>query len=249
MSENPPRARARRADPVLEVDGLSKSFGERVALRDVSLDVRGGELLAVLGPNGAGKTTLLSILAGITRPDSGRITTSNGDVGWVPQQAGVYRRLTVEENLRLFSHMEGVTDVEGTVDRMLDQTGLTERRHDPVSSLSGGNQQRINIAIGLLGDPPVLLLDEPSSGLDPSQRVRLWEFVAALADAGTTVIYSTHQIEEVSHYGDRLVVLADGETIFDGSFDELRRAAGPRPEGTAADPENDFVRFLRQRGH
>jgi ABC-2 type transport system ATP-binding protein len=249
MSENPPRARARRADPVLEVDGLSKSFGERVALRDVSLDVRGGELLAVLGPNGAGKTTLLSILAGITRPDSGRITTSNGDVGWVPQQAGVYRRLTVEENLRLFSHMEGVTDVEGTVDRMLDQTGLTERRHDPVSSLSGGNQQRINIAIGLLGDPPVLLLDEPSSGLDPSQRVRLWEFVAALAEAGTTVIYSTHQIEEVSHYGDRLVVLADGETIFDGSFDELRRAAGPRPEGTAADPENDFVRFLRQRGH
>jgi len=234
---------------VLEVDGLSKSFGERVALRDVSLDVRGGELLAVLGPNGAGKTTLLSILAGITRPDSGRITTSNGDVGWVPQQAGMYRRLTVEENLRLFSHMEGVTDVEGTVDRMLDQTGLTERRHDPVSSLSGGNQQRINIAIGLLGDPPVLLLDEPSSGLDPSQRVRLWEFVAALAEAGTTVIYSTHQIEEVSHYGDRLVVLADGETIFDGSFYELRRAAGPRPEGTAADPENDFVRFLRQRGH
>ena len=133
MSENPPRARARGADPVLEVDGLSKSFGERVALRDVSLDVRAGELLAVLGPNGAGKTTLLSILAGITRPDSGRITTSNGDVGWVPQQAGVYRRLTVEENLRLFSHMEGVTDVEGTVDRMLDQTGLTERRHDPVS--------------------------------------------------------------------------------------------------------------------
>ena len=220
-----------------------------MALRDVILDVREGELLAVLGPNGAGKTTLLSILAGITRPDSGRITTSNGDVGWVPQQAGVYRRLTVEENLRLFSHMEGVTDVEGTVDRMLDQTGLTERRHDPVSSLSGGNQQRINIAVGLLGDPPVLLLDEPSSGLDPSQRVRLWEFVAALADAGTTVIYSTHQIEEVSHYGDRLVVLADGETIFDGSFDELRRAAGPRPEGTAADPENDFVRFLRQRGH
>jgi ABC-2 type transport system ATP-binding protein len=249
MSENPPRARARRAAPVLEVDGLSKSFGERVALRDVSLEVRSGELLAVLGPNGAGKTTLLSILAGITRADSGRITSANGDVGWVPQQAGLYRRLTVEENLRLFAHMEGVTELEGTVGRMLDQTGLADRRHDPVSSLSGGNQQRINIAIGLLGNPQVLLLDEPSSGLDPSQRVRLWEFVAALAEAGTTVIYSTHQIEEASHYGDRLVVLADGETIFDGGFEELRRAAGPRPEGSAADPENDFVRFLRQRGH
>jgi ABC-2 type transport system ATP-binding protein len=174
---------------VLEVDGLSKSFGERVALRDVSLEVRSGELLAVLGPNGAGKTTLLSILAGITRADSGRITSANGDVGWVPQQAGLYRRLTVEENLRLFAHMEGVTELEGTVGRMLDQTGLADRRHDPVSSLSGGNQQRINIAIGLLGNPQVLLLDEPSSGLDPSQRVRLWEFVAALAEAGTTVIY------------------------------------------------------------
>ena len=249
MSEIPPRARARGAGPVLEVDGLSKSFGERIALRDVSLDVRAGELLAVLGPNGAGKTTLLSILAGITRADSGRISSSNGDTGWVPQQAGLYRRLTVEENLRLFSHMEAVDDVEGTVERMLDQTGLPDRRHDPISSLSGGNQQRVNIAIGLIGDPSVLLLDEPSSGLDPSQRVRLWEFVAALAEGGTTVIYSTHQIEEASHYGDRLVVLADGETIFDGSFDEMRRAAGPGAEGTAADPENDFVRFLRLRGH
>jgi ABC-2 type transport system ATP-binding protein len=241
--------RGQPAAPVLEVDGLSKSFGERIALREVSLEVRPGELLAVLGPNGAGKTTLLSILAGITRPDAGRIQSSNGDVGWVPQQAGLYHRLTVEENLRLFAHMERVADVEAIVERMLEQTGLAERRHDPVSSLSGGNQQRINIAIGLLGEPSVLLLDEPSSGLDPSQRVRLWEFVAGLAEAGTTVLYSTHQIEEASHYGDRLVVLADGETIFDGSFDQLRREAGPRPEGSDPDPENDFVRFLRQRGH
>jgi ABC-2 type transport system ATP-binding protein len=234
---------------VLEVDGLSKSFGERPALRDVNLQVEAGELLAVLGPNGAGKTTLLSILAGIAKADSGRIESANGEIGWVPQQAGLYRRLTVEENLRLFAHMERVGDVEAAVERMLDQTGLAQRRHDPVSTLSGGNQQRINIAIGLLAGPPVLLLDEPSSGLDPSQRARLWEFVAGLAESGTTVIYSTHQIEEASHYGDRLVVLADGETIFDGSFDELRSAAGPRPEGSAEDPENDFVRFLRQRGH
>jgi ABC-2 type transport system ATP-binding protein len=249
MSEKPPRARARRAAPVLEVDGLSKAFGERTALRKVSLDVRRGELLAVLGPNGAGKTTLLSILAGITRPDSGRISRSNGEVGWVPQQAGLYRRLTVEENLRLFARMEGAGDIDATVERMLDQTGLEERRGDQVSSLSGGNQQRINIAIGLLGNPSILLLDEPSAGLDPSQRVRLWEFVSGLSEGGTAVIYSTHQIEEASHYGDRLVVLADGETIFDGAFAQLRRAAGPRPKGTAADPENDFVRFLRMQGH
>ncbi len=246
---SPEQTATRGAGTVLEVDGLSKSFGERVALRDVSLEVRRGELLAVLGPNGAGKTTLLSILAGITRADAGRIRRSNGELGWVPQQAGLYRRLTVEENLRLFAHMERAPDVVGIVERMLDQTGLGERRHDPVASLSGGNQQRINIAVGLLGEPSVLLLDEPSSGLDPSQRVRLWEFVSGLAKGGTTVIYSTHQIEEASHYGDRLVVLADGESIFNGSFAQLRRAAGPRPKGASADPENDFVRFLHGRGH
>jgi ABC-2 type transport system ATP-binding protein len=249
MSEKPPRGRRRRADPVLEVEGLSKAYGERTALREVSLDARRGELLAVLGPNGAGKTTLLSILAGIIRPDAGRIERANGRVGWVPQQAGLYRRLTVEENLTLFARMEGVEDVEETVERMLEQTGLADRRSDLLSTLSGGNQQRINIAIGLLANPSVLLLDEPSSGLDPSQRVRLWEFVAGLSRGGTSVIYSTHQIEEASHYGDRLVVLADGESIFDGTFAQLRRAAGPRPKGTAPDPENDFVRFLHRRGH
>src|SRR3954449_3890380 len=106
MSEKSPRAGRGAADPVLEVDGLTKSYGERAALRDVSLELGRGELLAVLGPNGAGKTTLLSVLAGITRPDAGRISRSDGEVGWVPQQAGLYRRLTVEENLRLFARME-----------------------------------------------------------------------------------------------------------------------------------------------
>jgi ABC-2 type transport system ATP-binding protein len=249
MSDKPPRARRRRAASVLEVDRLSKSYGSRTALREVSFGARPGELLAVLGPNGAGKTTLLEILAGITRPDAGEVSRSDGEVGWVPQEAGLYRRLTVEENLRLFARIEGVPDVDAIIERMLEQTGLEERRGDPIASLSGGNQQRINIAIGLLGNPSVLLLDEPSAGLDPSQRIRLWQFVSSLAEGGTTVIYSTHQIEEASHYGDRLVVLADGEAIFDGSFARLRRAAGPRPKGSVADPESDFVRFLRRKGH
>ncbi len=249
MSEKPTRARRRRAAPVLEVDGLSKSFGDQVALKDVSLEASKGELLAVLGPNGAGKTTLLSILAGITSPDAGQISRSEGEIGWVPQQAALYRRLTVEENLRLFARLEESDDIEATVERMLEQTGLADRRHDQVSSLSGGNQQRINIAIGLLGDPSALLLDEPSSGLDPGQRVRLWEFVAGLAKGGTTVIYSTHQIEEASQYGDRLVVLADGESIFDGTLAQMRRAAGARPKSQPATAEYDFVRFLRRSGY
>ena len=124
---------------------------------------------------------------------------------------------------------------------MLEQTGLGERRDDQVSTLSGGNQQRINIAIGLLAEPRCCCSTSPAPGLDPAQRIRLWEFVAALAKAGTTVIYSTHQIEEASHYGDRLLVLADGEGLFDGTFAQMRRAAGarrgartPRPTSSAS---------------
>jgi ABC-2 type transport system ATP-binding protein len=233
--------------PALRAEGLTKSYGDRAALSDVSFEVKPGELLAVVGPNGAGKTTMLGILAGINDPDSGTVEAGGGEVGWVPQQAALYRRLTVGENLRLFARLEGAEDVEATVDSMLEQTGLGDRRDDQVSELSGGNQQRINIAIGLLAEPAVLLLDEPSAGLDPGQRIRLWEFVAGLAKAGTTVIYSTHQIEEAAHYGDRLLVLADGEALFEGTFPALRRAAGAR--GRGGDPEADFVRFLKKKGH
>ena len=241
---------AERSKPVvLEASGVSKRYGERFALREVTFPVKRGELLAVMGPNGAGKTTLLSTLAGITEPDEGEVSIPAGEVGWVPQQAALYRRLTVEENLRLFAKLERLDDVDGAVERWLEQTELAGRRGDQVSTLSGGNQQRINIAIGLLSEPAVLLLDEPSSGLDPGQRIKLWEFVSRLAKGGTTVIYSTHQIEEASHYGDRLLVLADGEVLFEGTFPSLRRAAGARRKGEAADPETDFVRFLRKKGH
>ena len=239
--------RAPKRKPALEARDLSKTYGERVALQAVSFSVRPGELLAVVGPNGAGKTTMLGVLAGITVPDGGQVSFTGGEVGWVPQQAALYRRLTVAENLTLFARLEHVDDHEAMVEAMLEQTDLAERRDDQVSSLSGGNQQRINIAIGLLAEPAVLLLDEPSAGLDPGQRIRLWEFVAGLAKAGTTVIYSTHQIEEAAHYGDRLLVLADGEALFDGTFPAMRRAAGAT--GRTSDPEADFVRFLSKRGH
>ena len=133
---------------------------------------------------------------------------------------------------------------------MLELTGLSERRDDQVARLSGGNQQRINIAIGLLARPVVLLLDEPSVGLDPRQRARLWEFVAALAGGGTTVIFSTHNIQEAERYGERLLVLADGEALFDGSDAELRAAvAEEAPEAASSDFETAFVTFLHHRGH
>jgi ABC-2 type transport system ATP-binding protein len=229
---------------VLSVVGLSKSFGEQRALHDVTFSARRGELLGVIGPNGAGKTTLLSILAGIRQPDSGALSVP-GEIGWVPQLAGLYRRLTVAENLRLFAHLERVADVDAAVERMLEQTRLGDRRDDQISNLSGGNQQRVNIAIGLLTEPTVLLLDEPSTGLDPRQRERLWEFVLQLAGSGTTVIYSTHHLLEAERYGNRLLVLADGEAVFDGTSDQLHDAVG----GGERDFEAAFVRYLRERGH
>jgi ABC-2 type transport system ATP-binding protein len=234
------------APAALRADSLSKAYGDRRALQDVSFTAAPGELIAIIGPNGAGKTTLLQILAGALAPTAGTVSIDRREVGWVPQQPAIYSKLSVRENLRLFARLERADDVDATVDRMLDQTDLRERAGDAVGTLSGGNQQRVNIAVGLLGDPSVLLLDEPSSSLDPRQRERLWVFVAGLAQAGTTVVYSTHNVAEAERYADRLLVLADGELLFTGTPAELEQATG---EHDAIDFEGAFVRFLRSRGH
>jgi ABC-2 type transport system ATP-binding protein len=213
----------------------------------VSLEAAAGELVAVIGPNGAGKTTLLSILAGIQSADAGTVSHGPGEIGWVPQQPALYSKLTVAENLRLFARLEHSIDVERAVDRMLDQTQLRERANDQVAVLSGGNRQRVNIAIGLVSEPPVLLLDEPSAALDPRQRERLWEFILAAAAGGTTVVFSTHNVQEAERYGQQVIVLADGERLFAGSPEELeRQVAGDQP---AIEFEAAFVRFLHDRGH
>jgi len=224
--------------------GLTKLFGERAALRDVSFEVEPGELVAVIGPNGAGKTTLLSILAGIQPPTQGSVIAP-ADLGWVPQQPAVYTKLSVAENLRLFARLERVDDPEAAVAGMLAQTGLQDRAADQVGTLSGGNQQRVNIALGLLADPPALLLDEPSASLDPRQRERLWEFVGDLGRHGTTVLYSTHNVAEADRYADRVLVLADGELLFAGTARELKSQAG----ADDLDFESAFVHFLHARGH
>jgi ABC-2 type transport system ATP-binding protein len=238
------------AAPVLEASGLVKRYGDREALRGVDLAAGRGELVAVIGPNGAGKTTLLSILAGIQRPDEGRVSRSPDEVGWVPQQAALYGKLTVAENLALFARLEKCPDPGEAVERMLDLTDLRDRADDQVSRLSGGNRQRVNIAIGLLAAPDVLLLDEPSAALDPRQRERLWEFILRLAGGGTTVLYATHNIQEAERYAQQVVVLADGERLFAGSPRELEAVVGA--SGSDAGPmdfEAAFVAFLRQRGH
>jgi ABC-2 type transport system ATP-binding protein len=227
-------------------DAVGKRYGQREALRAVSFSAAPGELLGVIGPNGAGKTTLLSILAGIQAPTSGSVLgPPEARVGWVPQQPAVYSKLTVAENLRLFARLEGLDDVEPAVARMLEQADLHERADDELERLSGGNRQRVNVAVGLIGDPAVLLLDEPSASLDPRQRARLWEFIGGLAQRGTNVIFSTHDVAEAERYADRLLVLADGELLFEGTPAELRDAAG----ASDRDFEHSFVAFLRERGH
>ena len=231
--------------PLLEATGLVKRYGAREALRGVSLAAAEGERVAVIGPNGAGKTTLLSILGGTQRPDEGSVSLPNGEIGWVPQQPSLYGKLTVEENLRLFARLERCPDVDAVVDRMLDQTGLRDRADDQVSVLSGGNRQRVNVAIGLLAQPEVLLLDEPSAALDPRQRERLWEFLLELEEHGTAIVYATHNVQEAERHAHRVVVLADGELLFAGSPRELEALVGT----PGHDFEGAFVAFLRQRGH
>jgi ABC-2 type transport system ATP-binding protein len=232
----------------LAASDLVKRYGEREALRGVSLSAGRGELVAVIGPNGAGKTTLLSILAGIQRPDEGTVSVAPDNVGWVPQQPALYGKLTVAENLMLFARLERVPDPDATVDRMLELSDLRDRADDQVAELSGGNRQRVNIAIGLLAEPEVLLLDEPSAALDPRQREKLWEFILELAGGGTTVVYSTHNVQEADRHAHQVAVIADGELLFMGSPRELERAVEGR-EGGSLDFESSFVAFLRQKGH
>src|SRR5215210_8447522 len=220
---------------------LVKRYGEREALRGVSLSAGRGELVAVIGPNGAGKTTLLSILAGIQRPDAGEVGKTRGEIGWVPQQPALYGKLTIRENLELFARLERVSDPGAAVARMLDLSGLRERAGDQVAELSGGNRQRVNIAIGLVAAPEVLLLDEPTAALDPRQRERLWEFIRALAEAGTAVLFSTHNVAEAERNAHRVIVLADGELIFQGGTRELEAQVASN-----RDFETAFVEFLHK---
>ncbi|HEV7938157.1 MAG TPA: ABC transporter ATP-binding protein [Solirubrobacteraceae bacterium] len=232
------------ADGVLRVEGLGKRYGSREALRQVSFAAQAGEMLAVIGPNGAGKTTLLSILAGVQAPSAGTVSRAVGEIGWVPQQPAVYSKLSVVENLRLFARLERVADVEAAVVRMLEQTGLSARAEERIDRLSGGNRQRVNVALGLLADPPVILLDEPSTALDPAQRERLWTLVSELAAGGTGIVFSTHIVAEAERYAARVLVLDQGRLLFDGPPAELAREGG----GGDGDFERAFVTFLGKRG-
>jgi ABC-2 type transport system ATP-binding protein len=211
------------SQPVLEVVGVRKSFGRTVALGGVSFAVDAGELFGLLGPNGAGKTTLMSILAGLTDASEGevrlfgkRYTPADHDarrlIGIATQDLALYPELTGRENLSFFGKLYGMrgSDLAARVNEMLAAVGLTDRAGDRAGTFSGGMKRRLNLAIALVHRPKVLLLDEPTTGVDPQSRNHIFEQVRAANAAGLTVIYTSHYMEEVQALCPRLAILDHG---------------------------------------
>jgi ABC-2 type transport system ATP-binding protein len=207
------------AEVLLRATGVSRRFGARVALVPLDFELRRGETVALVGPNGAGKSTLLALLAGSVATTSGSLVWAEGvRVGWAPQRPAQYGRLSARENLELFARLEREADPGAAAARLLEAFRLPPDGR-PSAQLSVGNRQRLNVAIALLGDPEVLLLDEPTASLDPGQRRRLWETAAELRGAGGAVVFATQNAEELER-ADRVLVLRGGEQTFVGSVDD-----------------------------
>lgn len=210
--------------PLLAARGTGRRFGKTAALEPVELEIWDGDALALVGPNGAGKSTLLSLLAGALEPSSGHVERRKGvRVGWAPQRPAQYGRLSARENLELFARLEGEHDPKEAAAGLLAEFDLPGEPA-PSANLSVGNRQRLNLAISLLGDPEVLLLDEPTAALDPEQRRRLWERAAALREAGGAVVFATQNLDEVERVADRVAALRDGRLMFVGPIGEYDRS-------------------------
>jgi ABC-2 type transport system ATP-binding protein len=208
--------------PLLAARGVTRRFGAQTALEPVDLDVWDGEAVALVGPNGAGKSTLLAIIAGALEPSVGAVERRSGTrTGWMPQRPAHYGRLSARQNLELFARLEGEAGAAAVARALLARFELPEDDR-PSVSLSVGNRQRLDLALAVLGDPNVLLLDEPTAALDPRQRRRLWETAAAIKDGGGAVVLVTQNVEDLERVADRVAVLLEGRLVFDGTLDEYR---------------------------
>ncbi|MFK7821929.1 MAG: ABC transporter ATP-binding protein [Planctomycetaceae bacterium] len=220
--------------PLLSIIEAQKSYGSHRALSGVDFDLYPGELLALLGPNGAGKTTLIRAICGRHRLDAGFIELMGEPIrhedkrqramlGFVPQELAIYPDLTAEQNLDVFGRLHGVTgsQLEIKIEEVLRWTQLESRRHDKAGSFSGGMQRRLNIACGVLHDPIVLLLDEPTVGVDPQSRERIFEMLMELKTRGTAILLTTHQLDEAEARCDRIVIVDKGQTIASGTLQDL----------------------------
>jgi len=220
---------------MIEVEELRKSYGDLIAVDGVSFTARGGEVFGLLGPNGAGKTTTIGCMSGLLTPTAGHVRVMGHDVvrnglearralGIAPQDIAIYEDLFATENLSYWGGAHGMRNPElrDSIRNVLEITGLQDRANEPVKNFSGGMKRRLNFACGIVHSPKVLLLDEPTVGVDPQSRVRLLDLVRAQARAGTCVLYTTHYMEEAETLCDRLAIVDHGKIIASGTLAELR---------------------------
>ena len=224
---------------MIEVRELKKSYGSIEALKGISFSVNEGEIFGLLGPNGAGKTTTISILAGLILQDSGEVSVAGMDVrkdsrkikrimGIVPQEIALYEELTGRENLHFWGSLYGLSGsrLKDQTQRMLELVELAERADDPVQSYSGGMKRRLNLIVGLLHEPKVVLLDEPTLGIDPQARLKILEIIKNEVSKGTTIIYTTHYLDEAERLCDRIAIIDSGRILSIGTLEELAKIAG-----------------------
>jgi ABC-2 type transport system ATP-binding protein len=228
-------------EPILVADSLVKSFGDLTAVDGVSFTIAPGETFGLLGPNGAGKTTTISMIAGLLTPDAGLVTVAGeeirtsstkgrGAIGLVPQALAIYPDLTGEENLLFFGRLYGLGTkvLERRVGEVLGIIGLTDRKDDQAKEYSGGMQRRLNIGVGLLHDPRLLILDEPTVGVDPQSRNAILESVEQLSREGMAVLYTTHYMEEAERLCDRVAIIDEGQIQAEGTRRELVSMVGEK---------------------
>ena len=243
---------------MLQVSGLRKVYGSLVAVDEVSFSVAPGQLLGLLGPNGAGKSTTVAMLAGLLQPDRGEVLINgerlSGDrhpvkrrIGLVPQDLALYEELTARNNLRFFGALFGLSGdaLAGAIDRVLTLVGLSDRATHLVRTFSGGMKRRLNLAAGLLHDPDILLLDEPTVGVDPQSRNAIFDNLESLKARGKALLYTTHYMEEAERLADRIVIIDRGRVLADNTLDGLRRSA--TVDGHAAPTLEDLFLSLTGR--
>ena len=226
---------------MLEAVDVRKAFGATRALDGLALEVRRGEIFGLLGPNGAGKSTLMSLAAGLARPDSGHVRIEGASpadpatrrrIGLAPQALALYDSLTARENLEFFGRLQGLDAavLRSRVDTALAFVALADRQHDRAGGYSGGMKRRLNLAAALLHAPDLVLLDEPTAGVDPQSRNALFDNVEALRADGRTVVYTTHYMEEVERLCDRIAIVDRGRVLAIGTLAELLAAHGGAPQ-------------------
>ena len=224
---------------MIQVEHVRRSFADLVAVDDISFEVRDGEIFGLLGPNGAGKTTTINMICGVLQPDGGRVLVDDADIwidprkvkmslGVVPQEIAVYEDLTARDNLNFWGSLYGLggAELKRRVDEVLSRVGLAERAGDKVKQFSGGMKRRLNLCMGLLHSPKFLLLDEPTVGIDPQARLNILDVIREVAAGGTTVLYTTHYMDEAEELCDRIAIIDHGRILTEGTLEELTKMAG-----------------------